>query len=88
MMMDMGEKIQEIAPTVAEKQENKVRYPSLFIDRELPLSDKDIGKTMMMMCKLKLRSISKRADKSGKNENYSFDVMGMDMNPKMSHYNK
>ena len=91
MMKDMGKKINKSEMMGQQPSETKeeIRYPSFYCDRELPLTDKDVGKTILAMCKLKVKSVEKRADKSGTHESHSFDVMGIDLSPnKKEHYQK
>ena len=90
MMQDMSKKVSsEVMTQAPESKKEEIRYPSFYCDRELPLTEKDVGKIIMAMCKLKVCSVEKRADKSGIHESHSFDVMGMDLNPKTkNHYAK
>jgi len=87
-MIDLGQKISELKqgiPSTPDK--NKVSYPSFYIDKEIPLTEKDIGKEITAICKMKLRSISKRSDSNENKYSCSFDVLGIDFSKgKTSHY--
>lgn len=89
-MIDLGRKPEKmtVSPPSGGKQP-EVSYPSFYIDKEIPMDEKSIGKEIMVVCKLKLRSISKRSDKKGNDYSCSFDVMGIDLLPKKkNHYAK
>lgn len=90
-MLDLGQKISEKEQTAipSPPEKNRISYPSFYIDKEIPLSEKDIGKEIMAVCKMKLRSISKRSDGDDNKYSCSFDVMGIDFSKgKAKHYQK
>ena len=90
-MLDLGQKNSELKEQVAPSapKENKISYPSFYIDKEIPLTEKDIGKEITALCKMKLRSISKRSDGDDNKYSCSFDVMGIDFTKgKAKHYQK
>ena len=86
-MIDLGHKPETDSQATEVIRPATVYYPSFYCDGELPLTDKDIGKTIMAMVKLKIKSIEKRANKDGKKESHSFDVLGIEIMPnRKSHY--
>jgi len=92
--INLGEKpssTQGAVPTAPDKA--KVYYPSLHIDNsDLGLEEKDVGKELMAMIKLKVRSVEKRMSESnGKKYSCSLEVIGIDIKPKQKnkgHYGK
>lgn len=89
-MINLGRKPEKITAVPSEAKQPEASYPSFYIDKEIPMDEKNIGKEVMAMCKLKLRSISKRSDKKGGDYSCSFDVIGIDFMPKdkKGHYGK
>lgn len=84
-MIDLGKR-QEVSKVVPSSESKKIYYPSFYIDKEIPLDDKDIGKEVMGLCRLKLTSISKRTNENENKYSCSFDVMGIEF--KKGHYKK
>lgn len=88
-MIDLGRKPEKLQGIPQEAKQPEIYYPSFYIDKEIPIDEKSIGKEIMATCKLKLRSISKRSDKKGDDYSCSFDVIGIDFMPKKKgHYSK
>lgn len=88
MMIDLGRKSKETAVQLP-TQESKIYYPSFYIDKKIPLTDKNIGDEIAAMVKLKLVSISQRENKNGDEYFCSFDILGIDFSPKKkSHYER
>lgn len=91
-MIEMGQKEKELygSPVNTKSSGDKMVYPSFSVSKEIPIDEKSIGKEITAVCKLRVRSISKRSDKEGKNYSCSFDVIGIDLNQKKTqgHYSK
>lgn len=87
MMMDMGHKMEMTKAQPMNPEKNKVSYPFFYCDKELPITEKDIGKEMMAMCKIRVTSIEDRKDETGNKQTSRIEIMGMNINPKKtSHY--
>jgi len=91
-MIEIGQKEKELygSPVATKSSGDKMVYPSFSVSKEIPIDEKSIGKEITATVKLRVRSISKRSDKSGNNYTCSFDVLGIDLNQKKQsgHYNK
>ena len=84
-MIDLGRKPEKCtAMPVESKMSPHISYPSFYVSNiDLGLDEKDVGKTLNAIVKIKINSVSKRIntnDKEGtkKTEEYNFDVMGID----------
>lgn len=88
MMIDLGRKASETMAVPSKQEKSRIYYPSIYIDKEIPLLDKDVGDEMTVICKLKLTSISQRENKKGNEYSCGFDVLKIDFAPKKSHYQR
>jgi hypothetical protein len=86
-MIDLGKKESygpECAMEAAKESPNKIHYPSFSIyDRDLPLSEDVVGKTITISLKVKVtragKQVTMNKDKKKVNGEYSFDIMAIDM---------
>lgn len=87
-MIDLGRKNECETAMPSKNNKNKISYPYFSISNvDLGLDEKDVGKTIKAMVSMKINSISKRIntnkeDGTKKTEDYSFDVLGIDLDKK------
>src|SRR3990167_10467311 len=79
-MIDLGRKPEK---PIESKMSHPINYPSFYVSNiDLGLDEKDVGKVINAIVKIKVNSVSKRIsnDKKGakKTEEYNFNVMGID----------
>jgi len=83
--IDLGRKSEGEQPVVSAKKE--IYYPSFYLDKDLGLDEKEVGKEILALVKLKVKSVEKRISENKKTDNVSFDVLSININPKKaSHY--
>ncbi len=84
-MVDLGRKDRfNSMPVSPTKEKNRIYYPSFHVDNiDLGVDEEDVGKTITATVKLKVNSAGKRInDREGtvkKTEDYSFDVLAIDL---------
>lgn len=83
--IELGRKSGLEQPVVSSKKE--IYYPSFYLDKDLGLDEKEVGKEILALVKLKVKSVEKRISENKKTDNVSFDVLGINIKPgKVSHY--
>ena len=89
-MIDLGRKPEKKEGAVAPNQsDNKIYYPSTYIDKNIGLSEQDVGKTIMAMCKFKVKQVSTRATEKSKSETCELEMQGIEITKgKNKHYPK
>lgn len=86
--IDLGRK-HMIGEVSTSSEKNKTYYPSVYVDKDLGLGEKDVGKEMMALVKIKVKSVEKRMSEKKKTDTVSFDILGINLKPgKVSHYGK
>lgn len=85
-MIDLGKKPEKGIEAAPSTKTDRPYYPSFYVSNiDLGLDEKDVGKVINAVVKIKVNSVSKKIntnDKEGakKTEEYNFDVMGIDFN--------
>lgn len=90
-MIDLGRKPEKLTtPTQAvESKQPETYYPSFYCDKDLGLDEKDAGKVITALVKLKVVEVGKRVTEDKSRHNTDFKVMGIELNPKQKgHYAK
>ena len=76
--IDLGRKPQETSAVPESKVSSKIYYPSFYVDNKgLPISDNDVGKTVIAQVKLQVTSVEKRVTKDKNTYDTRFDVLGI-----------
>ena len=89
-MIDLGRKPEKattaLPPAVKQPE---IYYPSFYCDRDLGLDEKDAGKIITALVKLKVVEVGKRVTEDNSRHNTDFKVMSIDLSPKNKrHYKK
>lgn len=63
--------------TVAKSPKNKVRYPSFYVRKKLPLDKTEIGKTFEVKAKVKLVGLEQRTNENSDDLDYNFDIINI-----------
>lgn len=81
-MVDLGYK-PEKGMEVSAKAKRETYYPSLHIDKDIGLDEKDVGRTMTAQVRIKVTSVEKRvSDKGGKRETCGLDILAIELGKK------
>lgn len=75
-MIDLGKKWDK-PEAVTPGTEEKVHYPNIHIEKDIGLDEKDVGKTIDAKVRIKVTSVSKRADENKKTESSDLDILGI-----------
>lgn len=82
-MIDLGRKSTnsgEVAPT--KSGQNKIYYPSFYVDKDLGIKETDVGSVITATVKLKINRVSKEVNAKEKTYSCNFDVMGIALEKK------
>ena len=64
--------------TVSVPTKNKVRYPSFYVNKKLPLDKTAIGKSFEVKAKVKLVGLDQNTSENSDDLNYNFDVINIE----------
>ena len=57
---------------------NKVRYPSFYVRKKLPLDKTAIGKTFEVSAKIKLTGLNQSTNEKSDDFDYTFDIINIE----------
>ena len=64
--------------TICKPAKNKIRYPSFYVNKKLPLDKTKIGKTFEVKAKIKLVGLDQNTSEDRDDLNYNFDVINIE----------
>ena len=77
-MIDLGRKSEAIETATPSREKNRIYYPSLYIDKKTPITQKDLGKTVIAIVKLKVTGHEESIRNGKERYRCEFDVLAID----------
>jgi len=74
---NLGVKDKDI-PVCSTTSKNKIRYPSFYVRKKLPLDKKSIGKSFDVKAKIKFTGLSQNSSQRNDEFSYDFDIIDIE----------